>query len=1093
LAQFAHGGILLHINVLGSFEVAGADQPKPMVIASRLQSLLAHLLLRRGVPQMRGHLCTVFWPEEPEAKARNNLRQMLHQLRQALPEVDRYLHTNAQQITWCVDATQTSDVAEFETAIARAKLAGERGDDQASRKHCQMALGLYRGELLPNCYDDWIAPERERLQREMLHTLKQLVALLECANDLVAAISHAQRLHQIDPLDEEAAERLMRLHALNHDRASALRAYQSHTTALRTELGIEPSQALQENAQRLTHAADDAQAELARQRQDMTPPLIGRQAEWVALQAAWRKAARGHMHLAVVSGEAGIGKTRLAEELLNWVQPQGIAAARTRAYAAEGGLAYAPVTDWLRSPAMQAQVRRLDAVWLSELTRIVPELLSERPDLSPPAAMSDPAQRQRFYEAMARAVLSASQPLLLLMDDLQWCSQEMLEWLRYLLRFQPAAKVLIVGTLRVEEIDTKHPLTRLLLDLRNANQLTEIDLKRLDAAESAHLAQHVLRREMATNEATQLYRDTEGNPLFVVEMARAGLGQAVTDGVEATLRLPPRVHAVITARLAQLSEAALAVMHLGATIGRVFGLDVLTHASQLDEEQVLQGLDELWQRRIVRAQTGHTYDFTHDKLREVAYAQLGPAKQRLLHRRTAQAIQAVFAHDLDAVSAQLAVQYERAGLIERATVFYQRAGSLALSLYASTEAIGLFNKGLGLLCTLPQSTVRDELELDMLTQLNAAFGTGNSFQTLDQFDLLFQIQTISKRLGRSPSSRVLRSLATNYIVRTKFPEALQVGTQLLQLAHKSNDPSILVDAHEALGITNFWTGEFDAAHKNFEAAIKCFADPSWDHKSMLYSWDSAAVCRCRQALNLWCLGFPDQALGRQAESIDQAQSTQHPFTCAYTLTWGGWLSLFLRDPGGTVTYSNASLKLSAKHGLLWWSHWGLVLHGWAIASQGDRVAGIPEIEQGIEGIISMKSQLNVVFLRTLILEHHLVMGQTDRALIELESLIELAEQRGERWYLSEICRMHGDALTIQKNAESEAQNMYQRAIAIAQQQNAKSFELRAATSLARLWQSQGKTTEARDLLAPIYGWFTEGFDTADLKAAKALLTELSGS
>ncbi|NIO70856.1 MAG: AAA family ATPase [Anaerolineae bacterium] len=714
----------LHIQLLGDFRLIYDSTPVTSVSTARLQSLLAYLVLHRNAPQPRHHLAFLFWPDSTEAQAHTNLRNLLHLLRHALPDADRFLHADTQTLQWRADAPFTLDVADFESAVAQAERAEQAGDQAAIQKALEEAVTLYRGDLLPSCYDDWILPERERLSQAFIGALERLIRLLEDGRDYRAAIGYAQRLLRHDPLHEATCRRLMRLHALSGDRAGALRAYHTCATILQRELAVEPSPATREVYERLLQAdvlpapSPAPPAGLA-----AVSPLVGRHQEWARLQAAWQAASAGQPHFVLVAGEAGIGKTRLAEELVQWAGRQGIASASARCYAGEGGLAYAPVTTWLRARPLPP----LEPIWRSEIARLLPELLVEQPDLSPPGPLAEAWQQQRFFEALTRAILGGSQPLLLLIDALQWCDRGTLEWLHYLLRFDPQARLLVVGTLRLEEMELDHPLATLLEALRLGDQLTEIELGPLNEAETLSLAAHLANRELDPALAAPLYQGSEGNPLFVVEMVRVGLAKGgpwtAEHGQEmARAALPPKVRMVIEARLAQLSPLARELAGLAATIGREFTFAVLARASDSDEDTLVRGLDELWRRRIVREQGADAYDFSHDKIREVAYATLSAARRRLLHRRVAQALEVVYADDLDPVRGQVAVHYERAGRPEQAIPYYQRAAEVARRVYANEEAMEYLERALALLEAEPLGEPRGDRRREVSAQLYEGLG-----------------------------------------------------------------------------------------------------------------------------------------------------------------------------------------------------------------------------------------------------------------------------------------------------------------------------------------------------------------------------------
>jgi DNA-binding SARP family transcriptional activator len=694
---------MLGVSLLGDFSIRHDEAPVTDVDTPRLQSLLAFLMLHRDAPQSRAHLAFLFWPDTTEAQARTNLRYLLHHLRRALPEADTYLVTSVQTLQWRPDAVFALDVADFEAALAQAAQAPQASDSPAAREALERAIALYKGDLLPSCYDDWIIPQREALRQEYLGALERLARLLEEQRDYQAAIRYAQRLLRHDPLHEATYRRLIRLHALDGDRAGALRVYHTCTTVLQRELDVEPSAATREAYEQLL--GPESRPSPAVPARTALSPLVGREREWTQMLRAWRAvAAGGEPHVVMLRGEAGIGKTRLAEELHQWASRQGIARASARCYAAEGELAYAPVAAWLRAHPLAP----LADVWLAEVARLLPEVLARQPDLPRPVALTEAWQRERLFEALSRAMLAITQPLLLTIDDLQWCDRDTLEWLHFLLRFDRGARLLVVGTYRPEEIGQGHPLASLLQALRLDGQVTEVELGPLDEAATRTLATQLAGDDIDIRIAQLLYRETEGNPLFVVETVRAGLpvqDQGLNaamvrklphDSLPGHVGLPPKVWSVLEARLAQLSSPARELARQAATIGREFRFELLAVASGRDEDTLVRELDELWQRRIVREHGADAYDFSHDKLREVAYRSMSAARRQLLHRRAAQALEALHAPALDPVSHQVAAHYERGGLPGRAAPYYLRAAEVARQVYANEEAIALLQRGLAL-------------------------------------------------------------------------------------------------------------------------------------------------------------------------------------------------------------------------------------------------------------------------------------------------------------------------------------------------------------------------------------------------------------
>ena len=690
------------------------------IASPRIQAFLAYLALHRREPQSRQQLAFVLWPDSSDSQAHTNLRTLLHRAQAILPDDTPLLQIDSQTVAWHPNAAIILDADEFEAGISLANTAGPR-DDSAACVALEQAINLYQGDLLPDCYDEWILPERDRLRHTFLTALERLISLLEQARRYATAISYARRLVHLDPFNEAVYLTLMRLHTVSGERASALRVYHQCVSTLQAGLGIAPSTALSDAYERLLTVDALSPSEALR---SPTAPLVGRDQEWKRMQAIWQVAVSGRPRLLILSGEAGIGKTRLAEDLVHWATRQGFTTALTQCYPAEGDLAYASVMALIRSDALRSGLARLAPEWLTEIARLAPDLVVARSDLPPPGPVAESWRRQRLFEALARLVLAAQRPTLLVIDDLQWCDRDTLEWLHFLLRFEPTARLLVVSAVRTEEINTNHAIADLIEALQSEGRVVEIALNRLSHEETTALAEHTVGHTLKHEQAELLFVETEGNPLFIVETLRAELKSSLEGEVfetphqpsarspAARVDLPPRALAVITQRLSGLSPEAHTLVDAAAVIGRSFSYDVLAHVVDLGENDLVRGLDELWQRRILREQGSSAYDFTHGKLCVVAYAELSAARQRVLHRRVAEALETVYAAELEANSGQIAAHYEHAGLFEHAAACYRRAATHARYLFANDTALAYYQRALDLVAeqnSIQEAEICDEL------------------------------------------------------------------------------------------------------------------------------------------------------------------------------------------------------------------------------------------------------------------------------------------------------------------------------------------------------------------------------------------------
>jgi DNA-binding SARP family transcriptional activator len=488
----------IQIYLLGGFSLICDGRPIRALTSERLEELFAYIILHREMPQSRSLLSYKFWPDSNETQARNNLRKMLYDLRHAFPNVDKYLELDVPELRVREKVEVSLDVEKFESA------ARQTGSTEA----LESAINLYQGEFMPGCYADWALLERQRLHQLFVLTLETLTDQLEAQRQYWKAIDYVQLLLQYTPLDEDAYRRLMRLHALRGDRAGVVRTFHECTTILQKELEIEPSQMTREEYEHLLNLENpDLYIPVG------PPKIIGRNVEWSQLKEVWLKSIEGTPQWTVLSGEKGIGKTRLAEELLSWAASQGIKTARTQCYPNGKNQAYKPVVALLNNRNLPP----LNASRLTELARLLPEIMTQHPNLPLPGPLEETSQRHRFFEAISRVILT-DQPLIFLVDDIQWCDPDTFDWLVYLYHSDPKASLLILSTLCPEDlrsVNTAHPSIETLID---QGEVREIKIPPLTEAETTMMAEQVEREKVNPISAAWLYWRSKGNPGTILKM-----------------------------------------------------------------------------------------------------------------------------------------------------------------------------------------------------------------------------------------------------------------------------------------------------------------------------------------------------------------------------------------------------------------------------------------------------------------------------------------------------------------------------------------------------------------------------------------------
>jgi DNA-binding SARP family transcriptional activator/predicted ATPase len=1036
----------MRISLFGNLRISFAGTPVTAVNTSRLQSLIAYLILHGDTPQPREHLAFVLWPASSEPQARTNLRQLLHHLKRALPAGCNVLVTDHFAVRWLQDASCAIDAVEFQAAIAEADRARAEKDCARELQSLSTAAHLYSDDLLPALYDDWLVPLREDYRKRICQVLLRLAVLFEEQNDYAAAIPCAERLVALDPLCEPHHRLLIRLHAANQDRSSALRAYHQCMRVLRRELGVEPDPATLELFERILKAETGASREppsgspvpLAAKPPLQAPKLrtlVGRTLEWHRLASVWQSAAEEGPRVAVISGEPGIGKTRLADELYQLCVSHGHAAARSRCYAGHGQVAFAPVAEWLRSDSVRAGWASLRPQQLAELARLAPEIPEQFPELEllrpgQTSPLAESWQRLHFHESLSAAFQKSRKPILLYLDDMQWCDSDSFEWLNALLTSPAASGVFVLGTVRAEEAGRDHPFTRFMTGLRQSGMILEIPLEPLDAEETAELARRESAKPLEDGNLGEIFRATRGNPLFVVESVRAGLQST-------------RVHAVIAARLAELTAASSELAGLASVVGRPFSFELLAQATDWDEASVSRSLDELWRRRIIESRGLSEYDFTHDCVREAACAELSLVRRRYFHRRVARALAEVHGADIDVWNGQIASHLEQAGMAEEAIEHYWRAADHARQRFADTEAADLLRRALALCRAFHDSDRRLEQELDLLVRLGPALVTTEGYSAKEVGATYERALELSRQLDDRHIFVILSGVWVFHEVRGDLERARQVGLEFLKRAERMPTPELMLAGNFVMGSSLFSLGELEASLEYFTAATHYRSDTAESVLALFAGPDVWLFCRCYLSHVAWHREEGKHGADHAAEAIAAARRLHHPFSEAIALDYAAMLHVFDGDGGAALARGREAVELCRRHGFAYYLAMANVLTGWAAAAEGDAAAGLDQLREGLEGLRLSGAELRVPYYFALLAETFGRAGLVGEALASLSTGFAFAGKNGEKWAVPELHRVQGNFLAAQGKAEA-ARASFRRGLEAAKQCGSLAFERRLA-------------------------------------------------
>ncbi len=840
----------LTFHLLGAPRIELDDSP--IEVDTRKAIALAIYLAMTGEAHSRERLAALFWPDADEARASAALRRTLSVLNKALGgealKIDRELVSLERgAATWL-------DVDEFHRRLAESRTHGHPPHDSclACLRPLGEATALYRDDFLSGftlrdspAFDDWQFFQSEGLRRELAEALERLAKCHNAAGEAEAAITQARRWLALDPMHEPAHRLLMSLYARAGQRAAALRQYQECVRILDEELGVPPLEettrlyeAIKEN--RLTAETPSPKSQIPTSRRSSgvrsltsNLPLVGRSAEVAALHNQYDSLGADGM-LIVIEGEAGIGKTRLAEAFLERAHSLGATTLSARCYEGERNLAYGPFLEALQSALRQAataaRIETLESHWLSEAARLLPELADLRGDLPPTPPLDSPGAQSRFFESVTQILLALGNglPAVVFLDDLHWMDEASLDLFAYLARRLRGHRLCLLATWRDEQVPAGHRLRQVLAESQRAGLAHLLSLSRLSQPAVAELLQLTMKSAPESRIVERLYHETEGLPLFLVEyLAALGGGEP-----EADWPLPEGVRGLLHSRLAMIDEAGKQLLGAAAVIGRSFDFDTLQAASGRSDEETVAGLEALIARGLVHEVGGGdgalTYDFGHDKLRALVYDETSLARRRLLHRRVAEALtsRARAQTPPGPLAGQAALHYRLGGRNAEAAHYYKLAGDHARRLYANAEALSHFRSALAL--GHPDTTALHQAIGDLQTLAGEYSAALTSYQTAAALGSLEALAELEHKLGnvyqrrgdgelaerhfeaalaafgidgfQGSRARVLADWSLTAHHRGQTERALDLARQALTLAEAGGDQRALAQAHNILGI-----------------------------------------------------------------------------------------------------------------------------------------------------------------------------------------------------------------------------------------------------------------------------------------------------
>ena len=843
--------------------------------------------------------------------------------------------------------------------------------------------------------------------------------------------------------------------------------------------------------------------------------FVGRQREMDALKHAAEQAQTGHGQIVAVMADPGVGKSRLFYEFKATSQSGWLV---LEAFSVSHGKAsvYLPVLELLaayfeinrddddrkRRERVLGKVLGLDR-GLEDTLPYMCSLLGIGDTADSLAQMDPQVRRRRTLDAIKRILLreSINQPLMIIFEDLHWIDSETQGLLNLLIDAIANARILLLVNYRPEY---RH-------EWGSRTHYSQLRLDPFGRENAAEMLSTLLGDEPELEPLKRLIADkSEGNPFFIEEIKQALFEQGVltrNGSIKltrplASIKVPATVQAVLASRIDRLPPTEKELMHTLAVVGLQFTLPLVRRVAPASDVELERLLGDLQSGEFIYEQPAFPdpeYSFKHALTQEVAYNSVLLERRRLLHERAGEAIEEIYANHLDDHLSELARHYERSGNAAKALDYLGRAGQQAIARSGHAEAVGLFTSALELLTSLPETTERIQQELTLQLGLGPALNCIKGLTAPEVDSVYMRAHELCRQLGETPQLfPVLFGLWLLSVSRAQLQTAREQAQQLLSIAQSQPDADILLMAHCAMEQTLFFRGELVLARTHFERASALYDPTRHRLLAAVYTGVDMGVISLGYAGGTqWLLGYPDQAVDRDEQARDRAEKLSHPYSLGIALHFSSILHMFCGDGEGALKFADENVRLATDHGFQLLLPSAICFRGGALVELGQVEAGIAQLGEGLAAL----DALGAGACQTMRLGWQAAgygrLGRVEEGLEVVAEALAASARTGECFFEAELYRLRGDLLlkrdaqAAESKVEGEAEVSFRQALEIARRQQAKSWELRAATSLSRLLASQHRRDESHALLAEIYNWFTEGFDTADLKEAKALLDELA--